>query len=61
MAAASERERGMRLVGLLETCLPLIKEPNILIMTRQELIWLLVLAEISDDYEEPEHIHERVG
>ncbi len=30
-------------------------------MTRRDLIWLLVLAEISDDYEEPEHIQERVA
>lgn len=30
-------------------------------MTRRDLIWLLVLAEISDDYEEPEHIYERVA
>lgn len=30
-------------------------------MTRQELIRLLVLAEISDDYEEPCHILERVA
>jgi hypothetical protein len=31
------------------------------IMTRRDLISLLVLAEISDDYEEPRHIFKRVA